>query len=117
VDEALQVGQKISDLLGRGGTKAASPGRVPPIQFRERRSSPGCSPSAADPVEQPPVGLAQHAYADRQALPVAQLRLHPAKGTQIIGDLFDVVGVADLEPGFLVEQVWSAWLECPRSAR
>jgi hypothetical protein len=49
MDEALQVCQQIGTRCGGGGTKAALPGRVPPIQFCERRSSPGCLPAPRTP--------------------------------------------------------------------
>jgi hypothetical protein len=40
--EALERGHAMLDVLRRGGTKLAVPGRVPPIQFWLRRNSPGC---------------------------------------------------------------------------
>jgi hypothetical protein len=49
--------------------------------------------------------LAKQTNADRQALRVAQLPLHPAEGAQVVGHLRDIVGVTDLQARLLVEQV------------
>lgn len=65
----------------------------------------GLPAGVAHPVEQQPTRFARQANADRQTLRVAQLPLHAAEGPQVVGDLFDVVGVADLEARSLVEQV------------
>lgn len=89
---------------GGGGTKPALPGRVPPIQSCERRSSPGCLPAPRAPSSSSRWAFARQSKADRQALRVTQLSLHPAECAQVVGDLFDIVGVADLEARFLVEQ-------------
>ncbi len=105
MDEALQVGQQIGNPLGRGRDEGGIAwARATDPVLRTAKFT-RLLAGAADPVEQQPVGLAQHADADWQALRVAQLCLYPAKGTQVIGDFFDVFRVADLEPGFLVEQV------------
>ena len=105
MDEALQVRQQTGHLLRRwrheGGiarSRAANP-VLRATQFA------GQLAGTSRPIEQPPMGLAQQANAERQAMRVAQLPLHPAEGALIVGDLLDIVGVADLQTGFLVKQV------------
>ena len=51
------------------------------------------------------MGLAEKPHADGQALRVAQLFLHPAKGPQVVGHLFHIVGILDFETRFFVKQI------------
>jgi hypothetical protein len=52
---------------GGGGTKRAFPGRLPPIQFCDRRNSPG-SFSASPSGEEHPVDFPQEPEGDRKSL-------------------------------------------------
>ena len=77
---------------GGGGTKAVLPGRVPPTQFCERHSSPGCLPEPRTPsVHQQSVRITEQPQTDGQARPVAQEPLHQLAGAQLAGDLFHIV--------------------------
>ena len=105
VDEALEALHQVGHVLRRwrdegcvAGARAADP-VLRPAQFA------GLLSGAAHPVEQQPMCLAQQANADRQALRVAKLPLHPAEGADVVRHLLDVVGVGDLQAGFLIEQV------------
>ena len=97
VNEALEVGKQIRYLLRGGGTKTALPGRVPPIQFCERLSSPGCLPAPRTPSSSR--RWASHSGAcDRQYLRVAQVVADQPEGPQVIGDLLDASGLLTGKP-------------------
>ena len=51
------------------------------------------------------MGVTQQPHAHGQPGGVAQVVLHEAEGAQVVGDFLDVVGVADGEAGFFVEEI------------
>ena len=56
-------------------------------------------------IKEQAVRLAHQPYADGQPLGATQLLLDLTEGLQVIGHLLHVVGVADLESSFLIEQI------------
>ena len=105
VDVALQIGQQPGQVVRRRGHKhrAARPCAAHPVlrtpQFpRLLAGAPGA-------VEQQAVRVAQQPHRDGQPRDAAQVVAHQPEGTQVVGDFFDVGGVGEHLPGFVVEQV------------
>ena len=105
MNEALDIGQQIRHPLRRRRHKrgVAGPRAANPV-LRTTQFA-GLLAAAANAVEQQTVGIAQQAHADRQPRRIAQIVLHQPECPQVIGHLFDIVGVADGKTGLFVEQI------------
>ena len=105
MNEAFQICQQRWDMFwwrrhkhGVAGARAANP-VLRLAQFT------GLAACAASTVHEQAVCLPHQAHAHGQPVGVAQGVLCPAKGAQVIGDFFHIVGVADGQPRFFVKQV------------
>ena len=72
---------------------------------------------AARAIKQQLVRVAQQAHADGQPFGVAQLFPDQAESAYVVADFGHIIGIADLETRFLIEQVGQRGLSCPQSAR
>ena len=81
---------------GGGGTNAAVPGRVPPIQFWLRRNSPGSLSSTAPALQQHAMDFAHQPQAERKAAP--QPLKHVIHGRNVVRHLGHIL---DRDGGFL----------------
>jgi hypothetical protein len=105
MNEALDIGQQIRHPLCRRRHKrrVARPRAANPVLRTTQLA--GLLAIAASAVEQQTVGIAQQANTDRQPRRIAQIVLHQPECPQVIGHLFDIVGIADGKTGLFIEQV------------
>ncbi len=105
VNESLHVGQQAGHMLGwrRHEGRIARARAADPVLRTAQLA--GLLARTAHAIEQQAVRVAQQAHADGQAIGGAQMALYLAEGAQVVGDLFDVIGVADGQPGLVIEQV------------